>query len=76
MSIKCPRKFREKECYKAKHSNGVRKIESVCVTERNFGVAFIKGEQLYGCDEQAEGCDTRLNKKSRKALKNGSPKGI
>ena len=59
--LNCPRKFRDKERYKAKHRNRVRMIEPVCVTERNFGVAFIKGEQLYGCDEQAEGCDTRLN---------------
>ncbi len=29
-------KFRDKERYKAKHRNGVRMIEPVCVTERNF----------------------------------------
>ncbi len=29
--------------------------------ERNFGAAPLKGEQLYGCDEQAECCDTGLN---------------
>ncbi len=59
--LNCPRKFRDKEHYKAKHRNEVRMIEPVCVTERNFGVAPLKGEQLYGCDEQAEGCDTILN---------------
>ena len=36
-------------------------IEPVCETERNFGVATLKGEHLYGDDESAVKCDTRLD---------------